>query len=780
MTESSSVADPTANPTTEARVSVLNVSEVGVSDVTQSEIILNALPLGILLADRRGKVIHANAAALKLLGAANIEGLLRTLHGFELRDPDGKRVPHANGPLQLAVKGQTVRDRPYEVHGFGMPVWVAAFTTELVRNDGGDIEHIVVTIRDVTEEAKSRRALHESDDQFRLAVEAAELGTWFSGPGEGEVTWSERCKAIFGLKPDARITRSEFVSRIHPDDRDAVEAAIRDTLETGHPYNAEFRVVWPDGSVHWVQSWGRRTTYPDGPRPFMQGVVVSIDDRKAVEHRKQDVASTLRAIIDSSPMAIVTTDHAGRVVIWNPSAERMLGFAAADVVGKPTPFTFDQETGAATLDCALPRADGQLVEVLCSFAPMRSDEGALTGHLLMFSDITERKRVQTQLEHVQRLESLGVLAGGVAHDFNNLLTGIIGNASLATYTLEPEHAAQPMLKDVLRAGERAAALTKQLLAYAGKGRFLATLIDLNGIARDAVAAARTSIENPRVTLTLDLAPDLPKVEADPGQMHQVLLSLVSNGIEAIVPEDSGTVEVRTRVERLTQSGSRGWEAGAFLESGHYVVVDVIDTGIGIDADTRTRIFEPFFSTKFTGRGLGLSAVLGIVRQHNGAIALNSSPGSGTRFSVYLPVASGQLGEEPPIGDAEKALDAGLILVVDDEQTVRETLRRALEHWNYSAILAEHGQIALEVFPAIAAQVHAVILDLTMPVMGGEETLRHLRKIRPDVPVILTSGYSQAEAMRRMEGKGVSAFLQKPFTVDQVVGKLRNLLGVKKF
>ncbi len=769
MNESSSVVESTLNPATAGSASAL----------AHSEIILNALPLGVLLTDRRGKVLQANATALKLLGAADIQGLLRGLDDFKLHDLDGRRVPTGDGPLQQAVKGQTVRDRKYEVRRLGMPVRVAAFTTELVRNDAGNIGNILITIRDVTEEKTSRRALHESDDQFRLAVEAADLGTWFSGPQEDEVTWSDRCKAIFGLPSEARITRSEFVSRIYPDDREAVGAAIRNTLETGHPYNAEFRIVWPDGSVHWVQSWGRRTTYPDGPRPFMQGVVASIDDRKEIEHQKQSVAGTLRAIIDSSPMGIVTTDPAGCVVIWNPAAERMLGFAAADVVGKASPFTFDQESGATTLDCTLPRADGQQVEVLCSFAPMRSDDGELTGHLLMFSDITERKRVQTQLEHVQRLESLGVLAGGVAHDFNNLLTGIIGNASLATYTLESEHAAQPMLKDILRAGERAAALTKQLLAYAGKGRFLATLIDLNGIAKDALAAARTSIENPRVTLTLDLAPDLPKVEADPGQLHQVLLSLISNGIEAIVPEDSGNVEVRTRVERLTQAGSRGWEAGAFLEAGHYVVVEVIDTGIGIDADTRTRIFEPFFSTKFTGRGLGLSAVLGIVRQHNGAIALNSSPGSGTRFSVYLPVASGQLAEEPPIGDTEKTLDAGLILVVDDEQTVRETLRRALEHWNYSAILAENGQIALEVFPAIAAQVHAVILDLTMPVMGGEETLRHLRKIRADVPVILTSGYSQADAMRRMEGKGVSAFLQKPFTVDQVVVKLRNLLGVKK-
>ena len=312
-----------------------------------------------------------------------------------------------------------------------------------------------------------------------------------------------------------------------------------------------------DGSVHWVHAWGRRTKHADAAHPFMQGVVLSIDDRKGIEQQRLSTGRTLRAIIDSSPMAIVTTDHAGCVVIWNPAAERMLGYSHAAIAGKPAPFTFNEESGAATLDWQIARADGQIIEVLCSFAPMRSDEGALLGHLLMFSDITERKRVQNQIEHLQRLESLGVLAGGVAHDFNNLLTGIIGNASLATYTIEPENPAQPMLKEVLRAGERAAALTRQLLAYAGKGRFVATLVDLNAVARDTAGLARTSIENPRVSLTLDLAPGLPRVEADKAQMHQVLLSLVSNAIEAIVPEDSGTVEIRSRLERVTRIGNRG-------------------------------------------------------------------------------------------------------------------------------------------------------------------------------------------------------------------------------
>ncbi len=729
--------------------------------------VFNLLPFGVLLADGKGNLLRANPTALRLLDVSNVDGLIRRLNSLKLGE---------TGLLQLAMKGQTVRDRAYDVNRGGAPRLERAFTTDLVYDNEGNVEFILVTIREL--DNSSARDLNESDDQLRLAVEAADLGTWFSGPEPGSVTWSERCKAIWGLNPDAPVNDSEFFSRIHPADLELVEAAVNTTLETGVTFSVEFRVIWPDGSAHWVHSWGRRTKHADSAHAFMQGVVLSIDERKGVEEQKLSSARTLRAIVDSSPMAIVTTDHAGCVVIWNPAAESMLGFSCAEIAGKPAPFNFDQRSGAATLEWQITSATGQQIEVLCSLAPMRSDQGTLLGHLLMFSDITERKRVQSQIEHLQRLESLGVLAGGVAHDFNNLLTGIIGNASLAAYTLEPENTAQPMLKEILRAGERAAALTRQLLAYAGKGRIVATLVDLNLVAHDIAALARTSMENPRVDITLDLAPGLPKVEADPAQMNQVLLSLVSNGIEAIVPEDSGKVEIRSRLEQVSQANSPVWEAGGTLEPGHYVVLDVIDTGMGIDADTRTRIFEPFFSTKFTGRGLGLSAVLGIVRQHNGAIAVETPPGSGTTVSVYIPVAPGETGL-PPLATANNTLDAGLILVIDDEQTVRETLRRALERWNYQSVLAENGQIAVEIFPAIADRVHAVILDLTMPVMGGEETLFHLRRIRPDVPVILTSGYTQEQAMRRMKGETVAAFLQKPFTVDLVIAKLRNLLGVSR-
>jgi signal transduction histidine kinase/ActR/RegA family two-component response regulator len=383
-------------------------------------------------------------------------------------------------------------------------------------------------------------------------------------------------------------------------------------------------------------------------------------------------------------------------------------------------------------------------------------------------------RPRDSFEHLAKRDSLGLLAGGIAHDFNNILTGILGYASLGLYSIEEGSEARPLIEEVVRAGERAAGLTRQLLAYAGKGRFMAAPTDLNQLAREISREAQTSLQNPNLSVTLELAEGLPEIHADSGQLGQVVHSLVMNGVEAIGEGNRGTILVATRLRTVAESTPLVAETGEPVTPGRYVVLEVKDTGSGMDALTRARIFEPFFTTKMTGRGMGLSAVLGIVRRHGGVLQVDSVPGVGSSFRVLLPAADSTVAKHAvPATDLE---GAGLVLVVDDEETVRDTVRRALERWHYQVVLAENGQAAVEVFPQIADKVRAVILDLTMPVMGGEEALDHLQRIRPDVRIILTSGYSEREAMRRMEGKGVAAFLQKPFTAQQVGAKLRALFS----
>jgi signal transduction histidine kinase len=414
-----------------------------------------------------------------------------------------------------------------------------------------------------------------------------------------------------------------------------------------------------------------------------------------------------------------------------------------------------------------------------AIVPTRDATGKVDGLLVQGFDVTPlvtaRKQVeaqraqlqasQAQLLQVQKLESLGVLAGGIAHDFNNLLTAILGGASTASLVLAADSPAQPHLRDTVLAVRRAADLTRQLLAYSGKGQFDVRPIDLSTVVREIARLLETSV--PRsVQLRLDLSRALPAVEADVVQLQQVVMNLVINGAEAI-GDRTGAVTVTTSARDIDEASARGAFAAQGVEPGRYVHLQVRDTGAGMDEATREKIFDPFFTTKFAGRGLGLAAVLGIVRAHRGAIQVDSTPGDGTTFSILLPASS-----ERAVTNRESEFPgykgAGqTVLIVDDDDGVRATLRRLLELFDFVVVEAEGGRAAARMAEA-KPEIRLVILDMTMPEMSGEATFRELRRIRPEVPVILSSGYDEVEASRRFVSKGLAGFLQKPFTTTDLV------------
>ncbi len=714
--------------------------------------VVEASAQGFVLLDQDSRIAFLNGTAARFFQSAREQILGRFLQEFA-DSFDVQEIQHSAVP----VDG-------------GTAVWLRANKTERKRTLQPQVSEHAARNLDQFE-----RALRESEDRRSLALEAANLGTWLWDIKRDRHFWSDRWRAIFEAPRHIQPNFDFFLGKIHPQDRARVRTEIEASLTgAARSLDFEFRVIWEDGSSHWVHTWGRSHFGSDGEPDRIEGVVADIDQRKKVEKELRQTTGTLRAIIDGSPMAIVATDATGLVAIWNHGAERILGYPRDAVIGKSSPFPFETGAGSYDREYRARRSDGREIEVLCSVAPFEGTESG-RGYVAMFSDVTEKKRLRRQMESAERWESLGVLAGGLAHDFNNLLTGILGNASLGLYSLDGHHEVRPLLEDILHAGERAAALTRQLLAYAGKGRFVAARLDLSELAREITALAQTSVQNKRVRLRMDLQPEMPLIEADPGQLQQVLLNLVMNGAEAIEEGVGGTVAVSTHVEEVSDTWMPLWETGDTLLPGRYAVLEVKDNGGGMDDETRARIFEPFFSTKFTGRGLGLSAVLGIVRQHRGALSVQSAPGEGSTFRVLLPVIEETLEIRSSPLDAADLQGAGLILVVDDEETVRQIARRSLEHWHYRVVMAENGQAAIEILPRLDAQLRAVILDLTMPVMGGEEALEYFQRMRPDVPVILTSGYSEIEAMRRMRGKGVSAFLHKPFTAEQLGRKLRDVL-----
>ncbi len=429
------------------------------------------------------------------------------------------------------------------------------------------------------------------------------------------------------------------------------------------------------------------------------------------------------------------------------------------------------------------RKDGlrRVVSISTTSLPGTDGETVMLG---LLQDVTERTRqeeqrlsLERQLQHAQKLESLGVLAGGIAHDFNNLLMGILGNAELARMELPPSSPSLGFLRDLETAAHRAADLCRQMLAYSGKGQFVVQLVDVNELISEMSQLLRVSVSK-KAMLRCQLSQDLPQIRADSTQIHQVFMNLITNAADAI-GDRSGVVIVSTREVMCAEGELPDPEQpGAAAPAGRYVCCEVTDTGAGMSNEVRERMFDPFYTTKFTGRGLGLAAVLGIVRGHGGAIRVDSEEGRGTRISVYFPaidIPKANEAAEPVEVGGEGLTEGGKILVVDDESSVRFLAERMVEHLGFESVGATDGVEGLEIFKRDPDKIIAVLLDLTMPRMDGEETLRCLRDINADIPVILMSGYSEADISSRFEGLKPKGFLQKPFQLAALEAKLMEVL-----
>ena len=538
----------------------------------------------------------------------------------------------------------------------------------LLRDDANQPVGILEINRDVTDRKQAEEELHRVNEQRRLALESANMGTWSLDVASGKMSWDKRCAEVFGFDDSAggQIDYADLLARIHPDERASHDEAIRKvaTDPSGGAYSEDYRVVWPDGTVHWVASNGRVLTEGD-------------DDRR----------------------------HAVRLV-------------------------------------------GVSME------------------------ITERRQVEERLRQAQKLQSVGLLAGGVAHDFNNLLTVIMGSASLVLAQRPTcEHT-----QAILSAAERAVYLTKHLLAYAGKGQIVVKIVDLTQLVSESTGLLSASVPK-RVSLSFNLSQDLPYLEVDPSRMEQVLMNLVINAGESIPPKSDGRIEVLTSCCEITPDAARRNSKAYDVASGTYVCLEVRDNGIGMDEATVAQIFEPFFSTKFTGRGLGLAAVYGIVRSSKGFIDLQSTPGAGTTFRVFLPASEKtHLTERAPSVPNQQPGGHSTILVVDDEEMIRRLACVALGSYGYAMLEAKNGKDALQVLAEAPSLPSLILLDLAMPVMGGDELVPILEKKYPGLKIVLTSGYPEEDARKGFQAGSVAGFLQKPYTVVMLAEKIGEVLG----
>jgi PAS domain S-box-containing protein len=554
----------------------------------------------------------------------------------------------------------------------------------------------------------------------------------------------------------------------------------------------EVRITRNIGGANYMATFFPRRA-PSGEVDSILGVATVVSEGSVVERALAEVQARERRIFNSHMVGLLYWRENGAITDANDAFLAIVGYSRDDLargldwqaMTPPEHRALDEQAGAEIRErgsCTpyekqFIRKDGQRVDILLGGSAW---EVGPIGGVAFVVDMTDRKRaereqaqLQAQLREVQKLESLGLLAGGIAHDFNNILTPILGAASSALLTIPIEHPAHRDLELVISAAQRAASLTRQMLAYSGKAHVEIRTIDLSAHVREITSLLETAVPK-KVQLRLELGPDLPAIDADVAQIQQVVMNLVINGAEAI-GDQPGTVLVSTGKQRLDDTYASSLFAADRLPAGDYVFLEVHDTGHGMDEATRQKIFDPFFTTKFTGRGLGLAAVAGIVRSHRGAIDVHSSSDRGTTFKVFFPAAA----QSAPPPQRASLLDyrgSGLVLIIDDDSSVRRAARRMLEYFGFSVIEAEDGQAGARAFEAQASEIVLVIVDMTMPKMNGEETFRALRRVRDDVSVILTSGYSEIETTRRFTSKGLAGFLEKPFTPIDLARKLVGILG----
>lgn len=529
-----------------------------------------------------------------------------------------------------------------------------------------------------------------------------------------------------------------------------------------------------------------------------QGLVIlgrDVTAQHAMEEALQASEERLRLMVQHMPVLVDALDETGNIVFWNKECERVTGYSAAEIVGNPRSMEllypdagYRQMMLKKWVEAGNNYRDWEW-DITCKDGSRKTIAWSnisagfpLPGWVAwgIGVDVTERLKAEAALRLAQKMESLGVLAGGVAHDFNNLLVAMLGQMSLALARLRPDNQARTHVEKAVKAAERAADLTQKMLAYSGRGHFSIQPLDLNALIAENLNLFQTSIPK-HVQLCSDLMMDLPLIEADPGQIQQVVMNLILNGAEAI-GKRPGQIFVQTQVLSLPlQNGHDAiWGfPGQPLAPGKYVALLVQDDGIGMNEETLAKIFDPFFTTKQNGHGLGLAAVLGIMRGHKGAIRVESKPGVGTTFRLLFPTSAAvpKMAERQTAVSAPQLPDAK-ILVIDDEPLVCETIADILAVLNVTILSASDGHHGLAIYREQMANVHLVILDLSMPGMNGIETLRQLREINPHVRVLLISGYSRIEATREPGLQNLAGFMQKPFNADDLLQTVTQILFTK--
>ena len=751
-------------------------------------------PVGIFQLNWRGECTFVNQRWSEISGYTTEEAMGHGWH--KALHPDDREWVIRGASVYSSDDGTLFSERFRYRQPDGQTVWVIG-NVSVERDEHGRVVNYVGTITDITNEENALIQLREREQIYSYLVNTVADGVSIADADNRYIYVNDQHCAIIGYERE-ELLGFEVQERLKLDQENKrLIKAEREKRRQGNRSQYE---------LSWVNGRGRLTTVIINAGPLHDdhgnftgtlSIMTDITERKQAEMALQKNEQLYRTLVETMNEGVAIQDEKTCYTYVNNQHCRLLGATREELLGQ-TPeaiLTFSPEQRKLLhqqkanrqkgqedrYELTFTRRDGVEKTALVAARPLFAEDGRPVGSIIISSDITERVRAEQALRQTQKLESLGILAGGVAHDFNNLLVAMLGQSSLAMHKLDKGQPVQAQLQKIHTAAERAADLTKQLLAYSGQGHFQVRPLDLNQMIRENLHLFAVAMP-PHVRLKSDLEEGLPPIEADAGQMQQIIMNLIINGAEACRPlvtseaKFTGQVTVRTRTMQMTASDIADMPPGftaISLQPGQYVCLMVRDNGSGMSAKTLNKIFDPFFTTKPTGRGLGLAAVLGIVRGHQGELFVDSTPDEGTKFEVLLPIKEHN---QPWLLTHDFRTDGQdlprTVLIIDDEPAVREAAADILEEAGVEILLAADGQAGLALYRENTAVVDLILLDLTMPGLNGEETLHALRHLTPNLRIVLSSGYNQIDLSQHLLQQRHTSFLPKPYTAAALIHALQ--------
>ncbi|MFA5073153.1 MAG: PAS domain S-box protein [Nitrospirota bacterium] len=770
------------------------------------QVLIDTMPSHIFYKDREGHFLGCNAAFESFLGKTKEDIIGKT--SFDVFPPEIAAM-HVEAD-QVVLEKQGIQQYETSATFPDGSRHTILINKTVFRDLTGKPAGLVGIASDISERKQAEEAISEQKKFAENLLENSSVATFVLNPEHKVLIWNKACEELTGYSAAHMIGTDEqwkpFYDHKRPDLADIAIDNDFESLPALYPlYSRSTLALNGLHAEGWFKNLAEKDRYllfDAAPIYNSKGELIAAieilqdgTERKQAEESLLESERKLRAITDTATDAIILANDEGKIIYWNSSANRMLGYSPEEIEGKsitliiPTQY---QDAHAKAFNAFAKTGQGTMIGKTYEVSALKKDESELpielsiSGILLqgkwhsagIIRDISERKKLEAQLRHSQKMEAVGQLAGGIAHDFNNILTAIIGYGHLMQIKMNPDDPLRMNVNHILEAADRAANLTRSLLTFSRRQILNSQRLDLNEIIRRVERLLRMVIGED-IELTTSFKKDPLFINADSSQIEVALMNLATNARDAM--PNGGTISIETDVVELDNSFIRAYGYGKI---GHYAVIMVTDTGTGIDDKIRKRIFEPFFTTKEVGKGtgLGLSIVYGVIKQHHGYINVYSEPGKGTTFKIYLPLISESGIQEEVQGHApsEEFFEGGeTILLAEDDAAIRSLTRTILEGSGYRVVEAENGEEAIKKFMEHRETIHLILLDMIMPRKSGKEAFDEIKKMRPDIKALFVSGYTSDRLhINSIHSEGIE-LLSKPILPRTLLQKVRETLDKKK-